>query len=361
MRPPHIPTLLLASVLCLAPVAGGAVPAASAQEAPAAPAWFPDFDQALAAARQAGKTLLVEFTGTDWCHWCAQLDAEVLSKPEFAAAATSYVLCRLDFPNGDEAKARVPNPARNAEIAKSQGVTEYPTVLLFAPEGDVLAMTGYEPGGAAKWVDQLAKLERFGKRTRDDAAAMERDLAAAGTPEARSTVIARAVDFLERKDESPVRRKRWNAGPGRRIAAIAAQASQADPQDAAGLQSRALRALFASRAAGDAEIRAARALDADNRRGLLEMALLTDMQAAKDDESGSRNAPFVESAVTLAKTGTLRDADYYVPALVQAAFTAKDKLGDMKTARLLVKTLRTLGPKDDARLERMLKQIVDKD
>ena len=42
--------------------------------------WLTDFQQAQAAAKAGHKLLLLDFTGSDWCIWCRELEAEVFSQ-----------------------------------------------------------------------------------------------------------------------------------------------------------------------------------------------------------------------------------------------------------------------------------------
>ncbi|MCR9247177.1 MAG: thioredoxin family protein, partial [bacterium] len=49
-----------------------------------APTWHTDLTTAQAEAKKTGRPLLVNFTGSDWCHWCVRLKREVFSTPEFS-------------------------------------------------------------------------------------------------------------------------------------------------------------------------------------------------------------------------------------------------------------------------------------
>ena len=102
--------------------------------------WVNDFDKAIAMAKEQNKDLFVDFTGSDWCHWCIKLHEEVFAYEAWSdEASKGYILVSLDFPRNDEAKAAVPNPERNAELAEQYGVPGYPTVLLMNADGDVFA------------------------------------------------------------------------------------------------------------------------------------------------------------------------------------------------------------------------------
>jgi thioredoxin-related protein len=119
--------------------------------------WETDFEAAKAKAKASGKPMLLDFTGSDWCGWCIRLDKEVFSRPEFAAfASKALVLVELDFPRGKSQPEAVKK--QNEALAKQYGVQGFPTIVLLSPEGKLLAETGYQRGGAAKYVAHLKEL-----------------------------------------------------------------------------------------------------------------------------------------------------------------------------------------------------------
>ena len=120
--------------------------------------WQTDFEKAKAQAKTEKKLLLVDFTGSDWCHWCQQLQAEVFSKESFKKEALKqYVLVELDFPH-DKKKLSEDAIKRNEELAKRYKVQGFPTIFLLDADGRVAAKTGYRPGGPEKYVEHLADL-----------------------------------------------------------------------------------------------------------------------------------------------------------------------------------------------------------
>ncbi|MDA1265186.1 MAG: thioredoxin family protein [Planctomycetota bacterium] len=133
--------------------------AALTQLAVAGERWVEDYDAAVKIAREQNKNLLVDFTGSDWCGWCIRLHEEVFDHEAFdVGVMDNFVLVSLDFPRQPGNKAKVPNPARNAELAQLHGVGGYPTVLLMTPDGDVFGRTGYQPGGPAAYVAHLDQM-----------------------------------------------------------------------------------------------------------------------------------------------------------------------------------------------------------
>ncbi len=117
-------------------------------------AWIENFEQAVAKAKDENKTVLVNFTGSDWCPWCIKLSGEVFSKEEFINYANdNLVLVKIDFPRKTELPAD--KQAYNKKLADKYGIRGLPTVVLFDKDGNVLQQTGYREGGATLYVDHL--------------------------------------------------------------------------------------------------------------------------------------------------------------------------------------------------------------
>jgi thiol:disulfide interchange protein len=93
--------------------------------------WSTDLDKALAEAKAAKKSVLVEFTGSDWCPPCIAMRKNVFSKKEFVQAASkNFILVELDFPKADKALAD-----KNKPLAEKYKIEGFPTVILLDPEG----------------------------------------------------------------------------------------------------------------------------------------------------------------------------------------------------------------------------------
>ena len=119
--------------------------------------WKTNFAEATTNAVKSGKYMLVDFSGSDWCGWCMKLDEEVFSKPEFATFAKKNLICvSIDFPR---TKTQTPElKAQNSALAQKYTIQGFPTVLIMSPEGELVATTGYQDGGAKKYVESLQKM-----------------------------------------------------------------------------------------------------------------------------------------------------------------------------------------------------------
>jgi thioredoxin-related protein len=143
--------------------------------------WETSFASASTNASKAGLYMLLDFSGSDWCGWCVKLDKEVFSKPEFKAFAGKQLVCVLvDFPR--QKKQSKKEKDQNAELAKKYGIRGFPTVILLSPEGDLVGRTGYQEGGAVKYVAHLkAMIDTYEKAHPRQAAKPQRPPGSAGT------------------------------------------------------------------------------------------------------------------------------------------------------------------------------------
>lgn len=154
--------------------------------------WTQDFAAAKAKAKAEQKHLLLDFTGSDWCTWCIRLDEEVFSQEAFAnAAPKDFVLVKLDYPR-DESRVTAEVREQNEALQQHYGIRGYPTILLTDAEGLPYAQTGYQKGGAEKYVEMLTGLKKQGD---EFAAAMQRASTKQGVE--RAAALDEALSALD--------------------------------------------------------------------------------------------------------------------------------------------------------------------
>ena len=116
--------------------------------------WSTDLDKAFEKAKAEKKSVLVEFTGSDWCPPCIAMRKNVFSTKEFVTAASKkFILVELDFPKGEPAVKE-----KNQPFAEKYKIEGFPTVILFTPEGK--EFTRFYASEFPKTEDFLAHLDK---------------------------------------------------------------------------------------------------------------------------------------------------------------------------------------------------------
>ncbi|MFT5286476.1 MAG: thioredoxin-related protein [Planctomycetota bacterium] len=329
---------LIASTPSAAPVVSNSLAANSVlRTATDETAWVSDYDVAVKLAKEQGKDLLVDFTGSDWCGWCIKLDEEVFAHEEFLTYATAnYVLVALDYPRKDEAMARVPNPARNQELAQLHGVEGFPTILLMTATGDVFGRTGYAPGGPKAYVQHLTELRESGRGPLEAAMKLTSDYQAA-EGEARQALLLQILDLLDSLPESSALAKLL-IQPARDAMAL-------DPDNAKGLRFRAVKGLLNSGLNDDDLCLEARKLDPKNEGGLFELGVLAKFRDASEID---HLAICCDALDALIEIGSYHALDKVLFMLVNAAIWNEQFLENTERAKIYARlALHFEKPLDD--------------
>lgn len=126
------------------------------------PEWTDNYDEAQKKAVAEGKDMLLNFSGSDWCKFCIQLDKEVFDKKDFIEAASKdFVLVTVDFPR-DTSILSSETEAQNARLNQRFKESQFPTVFLTDSMGRPYAITGYLDGGVDNYLASLSDLKKTG-------------------------------------------------------------------------------------------------------------------------------------------------------------------------------------------------------
>lgn len=118
--------------------------------------WMTDFEAAKKKAAAEKKSLLIDFTGSDWCPPCQALKREVLDQEIFSKGVVAdYILVELDFPR-EKSNISEETIAQNEKLADEYSVEGFPTICLTDAEGRPFGITGYRPGGPEAYLTHLA-------------------------------------------------------------------------------------------------------------------------------------------------------------------------------------------------------------
>lgn len=119
--------------------------------------WMTDFEQAKALAKAESKPLFVDFSGSDWCPHCKNLDKEILSTPEFQKAlGKKMIFVVIDFPRSKELEPKVKK--QNDELMKQYQVRGFPTVIIFDSSMNKLDTLGYMRGGPGPFIKKVEEI-----------------------------------------------------------------------------------------------------------------------------------------------------------------------------------------------------------
>jgi protein disulfide-isomerase len=123
-------------------------------------AWGTDLKKAQEEAKANHKLLLLDFTGSDWCGYCIQLDRVILSQPQFKDYATkNLVLVEIDFPR--RKPQSVETRKQNQELAERYQIEGFPTLVVLNGEGKtVWRFDGMYAGGIAAFLAELDKVRK---------------------------------------------------------------------------------------------------------------------------------------------------------------------------------------------------------
>ena len=122
--------------------------------------WQTDYEQALATAKETRKSVLLDFTGSDWCPPCIEMNKVVFSQPAFQNYAQKHlILVEIDYPSRKTLPENVTK--QNERLQRQYGIDGkgFPTVILLSPDGKILGeLQGYGGEGPEEiiaWVEKL--------------------------------------------------------------------------------------------------------------------------------------------------------------------------------------------------------------
>jgi len=117
---------------------------------------------AMQKATQNNKSIMIVFSGSDWCIPCMHLEKEILNKPGFESfAKKKLVMLNADFPLKKKNKKSISKTQQKYneklfEKYNPQGI--FPLVVLLDHKGNVIDKTGYKkmtPTQYANYINSL--------------------------------------------------------------------------------------------------------------------------------------------------------------------------------------------------------------
>jgi len=84
-----------------------------------------DVPSGFAKAKQENKWIVADVY-TDWCGWCKKLDRDTFHNPSIERYLASYYVC---------VKVNAEDGGAGQQLARRNGVSSFPTIMVFAPNG----------------------------------------------------------------------------------------------------------------------------------------------------------------------------------------------------------------------------------
>ena len=116
-----------------------------------------NLEDALAKAKLENKHVWVNFSGSDWCRSCILLKKTILSSDEFKGfAENELILLDVDFPRLKKNKLSKEQTTINEKLAAKYNPNgQFPTILLFDSEGNIVGKTGYRNISPSEYIKHI--------------------------------------------------------------------------------------------------------------------------------------------------------------------------------------------------------------
>lgn len=119
-----------------------------------------NLEEALLKAKSENKTVLMNFSGSDWCRGCILLKKTILNTKEFEKfAAENLVILDLDFPRLKKNQLSKEQTAANEALAAKYNKNgQFPTLVLMDSNGKILGKTAYKKISTSKYIEHLQSI-----------------------------------------------------------------------------------------------------------------------------------------------------------------------------------------------------------
>jgi len=107
--------------------------------------WLTDFEAAKEVAKQQEKTLLMYFTGSDWCAPCKKLKTDFFNTEKFAGKAQDFVLLMVDLPRRSGVITQSQKRKNMLLSQKYNRRGSFPALVALSTDGKILKeLNGYD-------------------------------------------------------------------------------------------------------------------------------------------------------------------------------------------------------------------------
>jgi len=122
--------------------------------------WMTDVEQAKKTAIENNKSIVLVFSGSDWCAPCMKLEKQVFNTEEIKEyASENYVLLKADFPQRKKNQLSKDQQTHNNQLAEKYNQNVFfPLVVVLNNKGKSLGNLGYKNIGAKAYIESINAL-----------------------------------------------------------------------------------------------------------------------------------------------------------------------------------------------------------
>lgn len=119
--------------------------------------WLTDLEEAKKIAVETNKSIVLVFSGSDWCAPCMKLEKQVFSTEEFKKyASENYVLLKADFPQRKKNKLSKEQQVHNNQLAEKYNKNGFfPLVVALDRKGKSTGSLGYKNIDAKAYIENI--------------------------------------------------------------------------------------------------------------------------------------------------------------------------------------------------------------
>lgn len=119
--------------------------------------WELDLKVAKKIARDTDRSIILVFSGSDWCAPCIKLERQIWNSEKFKAYAKKhYVMVRADFPKRKGNKLSPEQAQKNEVLAEKYNANGFfPFVVVMDKNATVLGNTGYKKLSPQEYIAHL--------------------------------------------------------------------------------------------------------------------------------------------------------------------------------------------------------------
>lgn len=116
--------------------------------------WADSYEQAVEQARRTNQSIVLLFTGSDWCHWCKILERDFISNSSFVQALKGeFLFVRIEIPRSHSLPPGVIE--NNKCLMKRFNVSGLPSLVVLNAGERILGRSGYLQISPAQFASKL--------------------------------------------------------------------------------------------------------------------------------------------------------------------------------------------------------------